>query len=154
MLNGQLLALRPVVFHGIEREDRIVILNPLAGFFGLRHEVIQQMRGDPQNFLLPHSVVDEFVVKTLRDQLEHLVTLLLDGRCFVVRFAHLTALAGLFQLFGIFSSFRARPSRLRKVASTLGTYICVSAGKRSAIASKVRALYFLSNSSTRVSPAL
>ena len=46
------------------------------------------------------------------------------------------------------------PSRRWSVASILGTYICVSAGRCEAIFSKLVALYFVSNPRTRPSPTL
>src|SRR5205807_10327537 len=88
MLNGESLALLPLVLHGIEREDVVVVLNAFAGLLLLRHEVVKQMRRDSQDFVLPDTIVDEFVVKALGDQSEHLVALLFEDRLFIILFAH------------------------------------------------------------------
>src|SRR5205823_3093614 len=152
MLNRQSLAFLPLILHGIEREDVVVVLNAFAGLLLLRHKVVEQMRRDSQDFVLPDTIVDEFVVKTLGDQSEHLVALLFERRFFILLFAHIRpGWSVTVHPFGIFSSPNVSPSRLRRVASTLGTNICVSAGRRAAIASKVRAFSCLRRLSTRVS---
>src|SRR6266545_3223410 len=86
MLNGQLLALLPFILEGRECENLVVILYPRAGFLLLRHEIIEQMGRDSQDFAFLDAVIDEFVVKSLGDQLEHLVALLLGRKFFVVLF--------------------------------------------------------------------
>ena len=88
MLNRQSLAFLPLILHGIEREDVVVVLNAFAGLLLLRHEVVKQVRRDSQDFVLPDTIVDEFVVKALGDQSEHLVALLFEDRLFIILFAH------------------------------------------------------------------
>ena len=46
------------------------------------------MRSDPEDFLLAHAIVDQFVVKAFRDQFQHLIALLLAGHFFVISLVH------------------------------------------------------------------
>src|SRR6185369_2646488 len=85
VLDAELAPARPLVFDGAEREDPVVILHAVAGFFVRGHEVIEQVRRDAQNFLFANAVVGELVVKTFGDQPEHLVTLLFAGGVLVGR---------------------------------------------------------------------
>ena len=88
VLDDKLFAFRPFVLHRCQRKDSVVILHAFGGFPSLCQEIVEQVRRDPEDLVLPHAVIDEFVVKAFRDQFQHPIALLLAGDFFIALLVH------------------------------------------------------------------
>src|SRR5437588_4879806 len=88
VLDDKLFAFRPFVLHRCNRKYSVVILHAFGGLPSLCHEIVEQVRRDPEDLVLPDTVIDEFVVKAFRDQFQHPIALLLAGDFFIALLVH------------------------------------------------------------------
>src|SRR5204863_7418644 len=66
----------------------VVLLPAFGGLPSLGHEIVEQMRRDPDDLVLLDAVIDEFVVKAFRDEFQHPIALLLAGDFFIALLVH------------------------------------------------------------------
>src|SRR5207253_5162893 len=88
VLDAELLAVRPFVFHRRQGKDSVVISHVFVRFLFLRQQIVEQVRSDPDDLWLADAIVNEFVIKAFRDEFQHLISLLLAGNFFVALLFH------------------------------------------------------------------